>query len=155
MKTKQTISLLAALVLSASAVVAKPIVGPKGGRILTEDAPHVEFLMDANRYVVISFYDADLKAVPVGEQVAVVMAEAPSGKVKLELVMQDGSLISTARLPAGEGYRIVVQIRADPSAKPVNHRFEFHSEVCGGCDRAEYACVCDDHGEQEHSGHVH
>jgi hypothetical protein len=154
MKTKQTFGILAALVLSASALFAKPIAGPKGGRILTEAAPHAEFFVNANRHVVISFYDADLKSVPVSEQVATVTAEAPSGKTKLELAAKDGALVSTTPLPEGDGYRVVVQLKANATAKPSNYRVEYHTEACGECKRAEYACVCDEAGG-DHSGHAH
>jgi len=154
MKTKQTLGLLAALVLSASPLLAKPIPGPKGGRILTEAAPHAEFFVDANRHVVISFYDADLKAVPASDQAVTVTAEAPSGKVKLEFAAKDGALVSTAPLPEGDGYRVVVQLKANATAKQTNYRLEYHTEACGECKRAEYACACDEAGG-DHSGHAH
>jgi hypothetical protein len=154
MKTKHTHSFLAALVLSASALFAKPIAGPKGGRILTATAPHAEFFVDAKRNVVISFYDADLKPVSPTDQVAIVTAEAPSGKAKLEFAIKDGALVSVAPLPAGDGYRVVVQLKANATAKPTNYRMEYHAEVCGECKRAEYACTCAEAGG-DHSGHGH
>jgi hypothetical protein len=154
MNTKQTLGLLAALVLSASALLAKPIPGPKGGRVLTEAAPHAEFFVDASRHVVISFYDVDLKPVPAAGQVASVTAEAPDGKVKLEFAEKDGALVSTAPLPASDGYRVVVQLKANATAKQTNYRLEYHTETCGECKRAEYACACDEAGG-DHSGHAH
>lgn len=154
MKTKHILSILAAFVLSVGALVAKPIAGPKGGRILTTAAPHAEFFVDASRNVVISFYDADLKPVAPTDQVAIVNAEAPSGKTKLEFTVKDGALVSTAPLPAGDGYRVVVQLKANATAKPTNYRVEYHAEVCGECKRAEYACTCSEAGG-DHSGHGH
>ena len=154
MNTRKTLSILAALAFSAGALFAKPIPGPKGGRILTEAAPHAEFFVDANRHVVISFYGADMKPVPVSEQVATVTAEAPSGKTKLEFAAKDGALVSTAPLPSGDGNRVVVQLKANATAKPSNYRLEYHTESCGECKRAEYACVCDEAGG-DHSGHEH
>lgn len=154
MKTKYALGVFAALAFSASALFAKPIPGPKGGRILTEAAPHAEFFVDANHHVVISFYDADLKPVPASEQVATVTAEAPSGKTKLDFATKDGALVSKAPLPAGEGYRVVVQLKTAPAAKSSNYRIEFHAEACAECKRAEYACVCAEAGG-EHEGHGH
>ena len=144
------LSVSLALALSAGSLLAKPLAGPKGGRILTEAAPHAEFFVDAGRHVVISFYDADLKPAAPSGQVVTATAEAPSGKAKLEFVAKDGALVSTAPLPAGEGYRVVVQVKATASAKPTNYRVDFHDEVCGECKRAEYACTCEDAGGEAH-----
>jgi hypothetical protein len=155
MKTvRNLLSVSLALALSASALVAKPLAGPKGGRILTEAAPHAEFFVDANRNVIVSFYDADLKPLAPDVQVVTATAETPSGKVKLEFAAKAGALVSTTPLPEGEGYRVVVQIRAAVGGKPANYRVDFHDEVCGECQRAEYACACEDHGGGEH-GHGH
>lgn len=154
MKIKNIVSIFVALVFSTGALLAKPIAGPKGGRILTATAPHAEFFVDASRNVVISFYDADLKPVSPADQVAIATAEAPSGKTKLEFVIKDGALVSTAPLPAGDGYRVVVQLKANATAKPTNYRVEYHAEVCGECKRAEYACTCSEAGG-DHSGHGH
>lgn len=154
MKMKQTLGLILALAFSAGALFAKPIPGPKGGRILTETAPHAEFFVDANRHVVINFYDGDLKSVAVTGQIAAVTAEAPAGKIKLELAPKDGSLVSTTPLPEGDGYRVVVQLKANATAKQNNYRLEYHTEVCGECKRAEYACTCDEAGG-DHKGHAH
>ena len=116
MKTKYILSILAALLFSTSALFAKPLAGPKGGRILTETAPHAEFFIDAGRNIVISFYDADLKQIAPADQVATATVEAPSGKMKLEFVIKNGSLASTAPLPAGDGYRVVVQLKTSAAS---------------------------------------
>ncbi|OJV03230.1 MAG: hypothetical protein BGO12_15520 [Verrucomicrobia bacterium 61-8] len=57
-------------------------------------------------------------------------------------------IASTAFAEDGGGYRIVLQIRNTADVKPQNVRIEYHTEVCGECNRAEYACVCsgDGHG---------
>lgn len=154
MKTKNILSFVAALVLSTGALLAKPIAGPKGGRVVTTDAPHVEFFVEKDRTVVVSFYDKDLKAVPVAGQVVSATAEAKSGKVKLVFAAKNGALVSTASLPEGDDYTVVLQVRDTAEAKPKNYRILFHDEVCGECKRAEYACICDDAGGGEH-GHKH
>jgi hypothetical protein len=144
-----TILIIAAAV-SATALVAKPIAGPKGGRILTSEAPHVEFFVQPDRTVLVSFYDKDLKPAAAAGQVVTAAAEAKTGKVSLTFTAKDGALVSSAPLPEGDGYRVVVQVRDSAQAKPRNYRLEFHDEVCGECKRAEYACICDNAGGDKH-----
>ncbi len=139
-----------AAVVCATALVAKPIAGPKSGRILTSEAPHVEFLVQPDRSVLVSFYDKDLKPLAPTGQVVTATAEAKTGKVNLSFTAKEGALLSSAPLPDGDGYRIVVQVRESAQAKPKNYRLEFHDEVCGECKRAEYACICDDAGGDKH-----
>ena len=142
--------LFTATVVCATALGAKPIAGPKTGRILTSEAPHVEFLVQPDRTVLVSFYNKDLKPLAPADQVVTATAEAKTGKVNLSFAAKDGALISSAPLHDGDGYRIVVQVRDSAQAKPKNYRLEFHDEVCGECKRAEYACICDDAGGDKH-----
>lgn len=146
----------AALATFAGAGVlhAKPLAGPKGGRVLTAAAPHAEFFVGKDRTIVVSFYDAELKALAPGTQVVNAIAEAPEGKVRLELEKTATGFASRQPLPAGDGFTIVVQIRDTPGAKPKNYRLVFHDETCDECQRAEYACVCEGEGHAEH-GHGH
>jgi len=137
-----------ALAVSTVALVAKPIPGPKGGRILTTDAPHAEFFVEKDRSVVVSLYDKDMKPLPVSGQVVSATAEAKTGKVKLDFIEKNGALVSTAPLPEGDDYNVVVQIRDNATARPKNYRVLFHDEVCDECKRAEYACICDDAGKE-------
>ena len=145
---------LFALLATAAALVAKPIPGPKGGRIVTTDAPHVEFFVEKDRSVTVSFYDKDLKPVAATAQVVSATAEAKTGKVKLAFAPKGGALVSSAPLPEGDGYTVVLQVRDTADAKPKNYRVLFHDEICGECKRAEYACTCDDAGgEGAHKKH--
>jgi len=140
-----------AAIAFVTAWAAAPIPGPKGGRIVTATAPHVEFLVAPDRAVVVTFYDAELRPVAPAGQVVTAVAEAPAGRVDLAFAAKDGALVSSAPLPEGEGYRIVLQVRDAAAARPKNYRIDFHDEICGECRRAEYACVCDGHGGE--SGH--
>ncbi|MCB1103268.1 MAG: hypothetical protein KDK74_00940 [Cephaloticoccus sp.] len=139
-----------ALLATSVALAAKPIPGPKGGKIVTTEAPHVEFFVEKDRSVTVSFYDKDLNPLAPSGQVISVVAQAKTGKAKLAFAPKDGALVSTTKLPEGDGYRIVVQVRDTAQAKPKNYRVEFHDEVCGECKRAEYACICDDAGGDKH-----
>lgn len=115
--------------------------GPKGGRLL-ETEPHAEFFVEKDRSVTVTFYTDDLKPVPVAEQVVTVQADAKSGKAKLEFEKSGGVLKSKTRLPDGDGYNLVVQVRAKPDAKPQNFRFPLDLKTCDECKRSEYACIC-------------
>jgi len=116
--------------------------GPKGGRLLDNDPPRAEFFVEEDRTVTITFYDKDLKPVAASEQVVTATAEAPTGKVKLDFEKKGDVLVSKAPLPAGDGYKVVVQLKANADAKPKNFRIPLILETCGGCNRPEYACIC-------------
>jgi hypothetical protein len=50
--------------------------------------------------------------------------------------------VSKTKLPEGDGYNLVVQLRQTADAKPQNFHFKLETHVCGECKRAEYACIC-------------
>ncbi len=145
---------MALMALMAVTVQAGVVGGPRGGKFLDNPAPRAEFFVNTDRKVEVRFYDAELKVVPPGEQVVNVIAEAPSGKVRLNLQRSGEALTSDEALPEGDGYLIVVQIKENPAGKTQNFRITYHTELCGECQRAEYACICEHAGEGEH-GHAH
>ena len=110
------------LAASAVALFAKPIPGPKGGRILTTEAPHIEFFVEKDRTVTVTFYDKALKPVAATGQVVAATAEAKSGKVQLAFAEKNGAFVSKTALPEGDDYNVVVQIRANANARPTNYR---------------------------------
>jgi len=119
------------------------IATPKGGRLLDKTEPHAEFVVEKDRSVTIHFYSEEMKPIAVTTQNVVVIADAKSGKAKLEFEKKGDVLISKAKLPEGEGYNVVVQFRQTPEAKPVNLRFKLDLSICGECKRAEYGCICE------------
>ncbi|MCE9613923.1 MAG: hypothetical protein K8T26_06570 [Lentisphaerae bacterium] len=142
-----------ALVLVAGLEVAQaaPLAGgPSGGRLL-DSSPRAEFLVNPERKVEIRFVDEHLKLVPAAGQVVGIIAEAPAGKSRLDVEPREGALVTTTPLPEGDGYTVVVQIRATADAKPQNFRVPLQLEPCGDCQRAEYACTCESHAED--AGH--
>lgn len=139
------------VVATATAFAGKPIPGPKGGKIVTTEAPHVELFVAPDRTVVVSFYDKDLKPITIADQLVSAVVEAKSGKANLSFIVKNGGLVSSNPLPEGDGYRIVLQVRDNAQARPKNYRIEYHDEVCGECKRAEYACICDDAGGDKHN----
>jgi len=150
---------LALLTLTATTFAAgdhdKVIPGPKGGKIVEVEGGHAEFFVQPDKKVSITFYGEDMKPVaPAGQNISVV-AEAPTGKAKLEFEKTADAFVSTTTLPEGEGYRVVVQIKATTDAKPQNIRIDYHAEVCEKCKHAEYACICSEESGAKHEGHGH
>ncbi len=145
MKMLTRIMAVAALVIGISQVHAEKLTpGPKGGRLLENDSPRAEFLVEKDKTVTITFYDKDLKAVSPGEQVVTAIAEAKGGKTKIEFEKKGDALVSKTPLPEGNDYNVVVQLRAKADAKPQNFRIKYNMTPCGKCKRAEYACICDE-----------
>jgi hypothetical protein len=137
-----TLAVMCAAALSVQA--AKQIPGPKGGRLLENESPRAEFFVEKDRTVTITFYDKDLKPMAPGEQVVTAVAEGKKGKEKMEFEKKGESLVSKTPLPEGEGYNVVVQIKAKPDSKAQNFRIKYESSPCEKCKRPEYACICEE-----------
>jgi hypothetical protein len=135
---------LLATLLAANAADKKHIGGPKGGRFLEKTEPRAEFFLEKDRTATITFYDAQLKPVPATEQTMTVIANTKEGKKSIEFEKKGDVLVSKTRFPEGDDYDLVVQLREKPRAKPQNFRFTLETNICGGCNRAEYACTCDE-----------
>lgn len=157
-------SLTFAVALSASAAETKPTAGPKGGKILNEDAPRAEFFVETDHTVTLSFYGPDMKPVPVTTQTAVVYADNKSGRVKLDFEKKGDVLVSKGPLPEGDGYAVMVQLKATPDGAAKSYKVNYHTEKCDKCKMAEYACICppgekhDHDAKKEHKkddGHKH
>lgn len=143
MKLKSLILAVAALSGAVALNAAeKSVGGPKGGRLLEVDGQKAEFFVTKDKKVEITFYDSALKPVAPAEQVVAVTAEPKSGRTKIDLEKTATGYVSKTALPEGTPYRVVVQMRAKPDAKPQNFRVDLDLENCGECKRAEYACTC-------------
>ena len=122
----------------------KHLATPKGGRVLEKTEPHAEFVVEKDRTVTINFYNDALKPIAATTQVVAAMVDAKDGsKAKLEFEKKGDSLVSKTKLPEGEGQNVVVQFKQTAEARPQNFRFKLDMHTCGGCKRAEYACICD------------
>lgn len=148
---KEWIFLMA--LLAGGAADARVEAGPRGGRMLDAEPARAEFFVNETRNIEIRFHDEADAATPSGDPVVNAIAEAPEGKIKLEFQKEGDAFVSTTALPEGDGYTVVVQIRATAADRPKNFRIPLHLETCGECSRAEYACTCD-HAGDEH-GHAH
>jgi len=153
MKITSVIPIVSSLALACGVQAAEnKIAGPKGGKLLANDPPRAEFIVEKDHTVSITFYGADMKPVPPTDQSAVVYADAREGRAKLEFEKKGDALVSKTPLPAGDGYNVMVQLKSKPDAKSQNFKISYHSEQCEQCKLAEYACICPP--EKEH-GHEH
>jgi len=148
MKTSLTLltitGVLCAALLTLNAADKKHLGGPKGGRLLEKTEPKAEFYLEKDHTVTITFYDAALKPVPAAAQLVTVVADAKNGKKTVEFEKKGDVMVSKTKLPEGDGYNLVVQFKQTADAKPQNFRFKLETHTCGGCQRAEYACTCDE-----------
>lgn len=145
MKTKLLI-LMSVMVLCSSVTTMlsaseKIVAGPKGGRLL-DTTPKTEFFVTPERKVEITFYDAAEKPVDPGSKVAALNAETSGGRQVVELVKTETGFVSKSALPAGVPYRVVLQLRDSPEAKPRNFRIDLDLANCAECNLQEYACTC-------------
>lgn len=136
---------VAAFVFTTALHAEKVLAGPKGGRLLQLESAKAEFLVMPDRKVEVTFYDASDKPVASGDHVVALIAEVGAKRTKLEMAKTPTGFVSSQPLPAGDPYRVVVQIRPRPDAPPRNFRVDLVLTHCGGCNRAEYACTCEDH----------
>ncbi|RXK55128.1 hypothetical protein ESB00_04315 [Oleiharenicola lentus] len=144
MKTKLLLTLFT-LACGSLLHAEKIAAGPKGGRLLDSTPLKAEFLVTTERRVEVTFYDDHSNPILPGAQLVAVTAEPASGRVALEMEKTATHFASKTALPAGEPYRVVVQIRATPDAKPQNFRLDLNLATCGECQRKEYACTCEGH----------
>jgi len=118
--------------------------GPRKGRLLATDNPRPEFFVEKDHTVSVKFYNAEGKVVAPTDQQVTVIATGDKKK-KLTLEKKDDALVSTEKLPEGDGYNLVVQVKANKEARPKNFRFTFLNHIClGECKNPEYACTCDE-----------
>jgi hypothetical protein len=123
--------------------------GPKGGKMLESKPQRAEFWLNAGGKVEVTFYDEALKPVAPAGQTVRITAQAPDGNATLTMKKNEESFVSAESLPEGDGYNIVVQIKDSPSGAFQNFRVPYQLAICGECNRAEYACICDHAGSAE------
>ena len=133
----------------------KIIAGPNGGRVLTSVEPHLEFLVNDDRTITVTALNDDNKAAKIGAQTVKVIAGERRSPTKLTFSVKDGKLVSSGKLPAGNDFPVVVQIKEKEGAKTVNAKFNLNLLDCPGCDYKEYACTCDHGGGDDHKDHDH
>ena len=116
--------------------------GPNGGRVIEAVKPHLEFFVTADRKVQIIALTASLQPDKLSGQIISVIAGERSNPTKLELIEQDGKLISSNTLPEGNDFPVSVSIKTDASSKAIYEKFHLNMTKCPGCKLPEYACIC-------------
>ena len=91
-----------------------------------------------------AFADAKVKAGPRKGLILDLGGKQAEFLVKIAFEVKDGKVVSTTKLPEGEGYQVVVQAKSTPDAKTKNFRIKLQLYICKGCGNAEYACTCDE-----------
>lgn len=133
---------IVALTLPAFAAEKKREAGPNGGRILRNVEPNLEFYVTKDRKAEITGLTGEHKPAKLGGQVISVIAGERSKPTKLEFKEEDGKLVSTNKLPEGNGFPVSVSIKANASGKAVYEKFNLDLEKCPTCKYPEYACIC-------------
>lgn len=134
---------------------AKIIAGPNGGRVLTSVEPHLEFFVADDRTVKITALDAKNMPAKISTQSVKIVAGDRKKPTRLKFEVKDGVLVSDGKLPDGNLFPIVIQIKTAKGAKNVNEKFNLDLSKCTGCKYREYACTCDHHAHDEGDGHDH
>jgi hypothetical protein len=121
--------------------------GPNGGRIITSVDPRVEFLINDDRSVQLTFLDDESHAVAPSGQVISLISGDRSNPTMIAFIPKGNALVSTQSLPEGNAVPVVLQIKSSPSAETIREKFNANLSECPTCDYQEYACVCghDDH----------
>ena len=115
---------------------------PNGGRLISTVTPHAEFFVTSDRFVQITFVNAEGVVIEPAQQVVSLVGGDRSAATKLNFVLANGVLRSTEPLPEQPNMPIVLSIKSALDAKTVREKFYLKQHVCGGCDYEEYACIC-------------
>ncbi len=104
----------------------KIIAGPNGGRVITSVEPHLEFFVNKDRTVTITALDDNNKATKITGQKVKLTAGKRLAPTRLKFIEKDGVLVSDGKLPEGNDFPVVVQIRTAEGAKKVNAKFNLN-----------------------------
>jgi len=143
--TRWMLAMAALLVLAITTAHAALVAGPNGGKIVGTSPDRAEVLIKDDGTFVVHFLDDQNQVVAVGDRSVKVFAQLESGRQEIALQTEEQSMVSATPLPQPEGYFVVIQIRSNAEASPVNTRIQYITHVCGGCSLKEYACTCEDH----------
>lgn len=116
--------------------------GPHNGRLITSVTPNFEFLVKEDRTVQLTFVDQDI--VPVSAPAATVslVGGDRQNPTELSFAVDDGVLVSSAPLPAGDIVPVILTLQMPGESEPVVERFNVDFSICSECQLVEYACIC-------------
>ncbi len=145
-KIMTMVSMMCAMAVAEDKQEQTVFAGPHGGKLLEAKPLPAEFQIMADGKVAVTFYSEDRQPVPPTEQTVRITAQAPGGNSTFVMEKNENGFLSTESLPEGDGYNIVVQIKASPDGSFQNFRVPYSLEICPECSRSEYACICDHAG---------
>lgn len=121
------------------------VAGPNGGKLVGGPPDQAEVVISEAGFLSVVFLDEQLKPAPAEARLVAVFAQLDQGRQEVAMKREGEQWVSEAPLPLPEGYTLVVQIRAQAEARPVNVRIQYLMHECGGCSLMEYACTCEEH----------
>lgn len=130
---------------------APQVLGPHGGRVLTEFGVPAELLVREDRFVQIAFLNDENEIVEPGEPTITAHCGDRSDPTRLAFAREGEVFLSDQPLPNGTIIPMVLQVAMKPDAEKATARVSLDLTQCPTCDHLEYACACD-HG---HGGHGH
>lgn len=128
------------------------IEAPNGGRVVYSVEPHLEFFLQDDRTVKITFLDDEGNTVAPAKQSINLIGGDRANPTRLIFAQSGGTLVSDKALPEGNMLPIILNIKEAPGAKTVRERFNLNLSTCPECSLKEYACICD-HEEGHHDDH--
>ena len=116
--------------------------GPSGGRIITSVNPRVEFLINDDRTIQLTFLDNQSQPIAPNSQVISLISGDRSNPTMIAFTPKGNALVSTQALPEGNSVPVVLQIKESPTVEIIREKFNANLSECPTCDYQEYACVC-------------
>ncbi len=131
---------------------------PNGGRMIKSISPMIEFVLQEDNSIKLSFLNTKGEFVSPEQQIITLVSGTRSKPIQMKFIKSGNSLLSDGQLPSQNNLPIVLNIKVSPDSKNVYEKFMLNLNVCGGCNLKEYACTCDhdeghDHGKN--GGHDH
>jgi hypothetical protein len=139
---KTIITIISSLTMSSLLMAHGNVeIGPNGGRVLEfskNESTHGEVLVSDKQFQ-ISLLDKDKKPVRLAEQDLIATSGDRAKPEKLAVEKKDGKFV----LPVVKsGEWVIFQFRENAGAKPVTARFNYDTDLCGGCKQPEWICKC-------------
>lgn len=120
--------------------------GPNGGRILEfskDETMHGEVVAKDGKFH-IALLDKNMKPVPLDNQTLTATSGTRQKPVRLEVSRAAGGF-TLPLVPSGQW--LILQYKETPGSKAVTARLEYNTDICSGCDKAEWLCQCEPRGK--------
>jgi hypothetical protein len=117
--------------------------GPNGGRMLEDVEPHLEFLVDADRHIVLTPLNDEGGVTSLSGQTASLTGGNRSAPFSMQFAPRgDQALVSDIALPEGNYFPVILRVTAAEGQPARIIRFNMDLSSCPSCEYPEYACIC-------------